>query len=462
MPNISASDYTSFIKAQAASLAYQGNSFPTRIQTSAQPYINKSVLNAQLLASQASYLAGFPATVKTVLPTISAVSTNTVTAAQTDILSAATANIITAATGNATAKTFTYTTSVSHGLVLGDLVSVTGLTATVLTSVNVTNLAVTAVPSPTTFVVFVSAGAQDGTITGESGRLNIGNLGSPTAYYTSSVPHGLSVGATISITGFTTLGNVSSKTVVKVIDSTHFAVSNNGTASGVGTGTGSITNLVYYTTSVAHGLVAGQTNVNIVATGGTLTNFTASNLTVANVADATHFALTSATTGSAITGQTGRISGYVYYTTSAPHGVVANLANTTYTITGLATAGFNLGGFTVTSAPDATTIVVTNASTGTALTGQTGQFIGITTSVSRTVVSGTARVRPFVGVGNVNNPKNLSTVGRSGTLSSGKYQQPGGLPLTSAKSDGVYAPVAHLARVDTKATGGYTSVRQPV
>jgi hypothetical protein len=458
MPNISASDYTSFIKAQAASLAYQGNSFPTRIQTSAQPYINKSVLNAQLLASQASYLAGFPATVKTVLPTISAVSTNTVTAAQTDILSAATANIITAATGNATAKTFTYTTSVSHGLVLGDIVSVTGLTATVLTSVNLTNLAVTAVPSPTTFVVFVSAGAQDGTITGESGRLNIGNLASPTAYYTSSIAHGLSVGDTVTIAGFTTLGNVTAKTVVKVIDSTHFAVSNNGTASGVGTGTGSIGNLVYYTTSVAHGLVSGQT-----ATVSGVTTYSLTSRTVSNVGDTTHFALSAATTPTAggVTGQTGTISGRVYYTTSAPHGVVANLANTTYTITGLATAGFNLAAFTVTSAPDATTIVVTNAFTGTALTGQTGQFIGITTSVSRTVVSANARVRPFVGVGNVNNPKNLSTVGSSGTLSSGKYQQPGGLPLTAPKWDGVYAPVAHLARVDTKATGGYTSVRQP-
>ena len=71
------------------------------------------------------------------------------------------------------------------------------------------------------------------------------------------------------------------------------------------------------------------------------------------------------------------------------------------------------------------------------------------------------RVRPFVGLGYVNQPKNLSTVTRSGTLSSGKTQQVGGLPLIGAKGDGVYAPVAHLARVDTKATGAYKSVRQP-
>jgi hypothetical protein len=74
------------------------------------------------------------------------------------------------------------------------------------------------------------------------------------------------------------------------------------------------------------------------------------------------------------------------------------------------------------------------------------------------------RVRPYTGKGNVNQPKALSTVhnSTSTTLSSGPFQQLGGLPLTAAKSDGVYAPVAHLARVDTKATGAYKAVRQPV
>ena len=62
-------------------------------------------------------------------------------------------------------------------------------------------------------------------------------------------------------------------------------------------------------------------------------------------------------------------------------------------------------------------------------------------------------VRPFVAFGYVNQPKNLSTVGQSGTLSSGKFQQTGGLPLTGAKGSGVYAPMRQLARVDTKVTG---------
>jgi len=63
------------------------------------------------------------------------------------------------------------------------------------------------------------------------------------------------------------------------------------------------------------------------------------------------------------------------------------------------------------------------------------------------------RVRPFVGVGYVNQPKNLSAVTRSGTLSSGKFQQVGGLPQTAAKWSGVYAPTPQLARIDTKVTG---------
>jgi len=63
------------------------------------------------------------------------------------------------------------------------------------------------------------------------------------------------------------------------------------------------------------------------------------------------------------------------------------------------------------------------------------------------------RVRPFVGVGYVNQPNSLSAVSQSGTLSSGKFQQVGGLPLTAAKWPGVYAPTPQLARIDTKVTG---------
>jgi len=81
---------------------------------------------------------------------------------------------------------------------------------------------------------------------------------------------------------------------------------------------------------------------------------------------------------------------------------------------------------------------------------------------SASTVVNNASIRPYDGIGKVNNPKNLVTLTQSGTLSSGKTQQVGGLPKTAPKGSGVYAPTPQLARVDTKATGGYRAVRQPV
>jgi hypothetical protein len=57
MPTLSASDYTNFVKLKAASLAYQNNKVPVQIQRTYQPFATQSVLNAQLLASQASLVA---------------------------------------------------------------------------------------------------------------------------------------------------------------------------------------------------------------------------------------------------------------------------------------------------------------------------------------------------------------------------------------------------------------------
>ena len=56
MPTIPASDYTAFIKAQAASVAYQNGKVPVPIQRVDQPYRNQSILNSQLLGSQVSAL----------------------------------------------------------------------------------------------------------------------------------------------------------------------------------------------------------------------------------------------------------------------------------------------------------------------------------------------------------------------------------------------------------------------
>jgi hypothetical protein len=56
MPNLNASDYTTFIKLQAAQQAYANNKIPQTVQRTAQPVPTQSILSAQLLASQASYL----------------------------------------------------------------------------------------------------------------------------------------------------------------------------------------------------------------------------------------------------------------------------------------------------------------------------------------------------------------------------------------------------------------------
>jgi hypothetical protein len=307
MPTLSASDYTSFIKAQAASLAYRNRAIPTTIQTSSQPYAIQSVLNAQLLTSQASYVVTPPQTIVTTLNTT---------------VSAASATTVTGAASTDTGTTVTYTTSVAHGLTAGTIVTVSGFTVT--TAFNLTNQTV-----------------------------------------------------------------------------------------------------------LASGLTATQFKVTNTATGTAETTST-----------------------------TGRINGYVYYTTAAAHGLGAG---TPYiTLTGLSTAAFNLNLATLALVPSSTVFAVATTSTGTAVTGATGVLTATRYPNSTTSVTGLARVRPYDGMGRVNQPKSLSTMSQSGTLSSAKFQQTGGLPLTAPKGTNTYAPTPQLARVDTKATGAYKSVRQPV
>lgn len=304
MPTLSASDYTSFIKAQAASQAYRNGAVPTKIQTSDQPFAIQSALNAQLLTSQAAYvLTPSRIAVDTLQPTVSAASATTVTAA------------------SASGGVVTYTTSVAHGLVAGDVVTISGLS--------------------------------------------------------------------------TTAFNLSNQTVI------------------------------------SSGLTATQ------------------------------FRFTNAATGTAVTGSTsGRINGFVYYTTSANHGITTNTRN--LTISGLSTSAFNLTLTSVSKVPSSTVFAIATSATGTAVTSAAGLLTLTRYPNPNATIIGNARVRPYDGVGYVNNPKNLSTVSQSGTLSSGKTQQVGGLPTTAPKWSGVYAPTPQLARVDTKATGGYRAVRRPV
>ena len=305
MPTLSASDYTSFIKAQAASQAYRNGAIPIPIQTRDQPFLNQSTLNAQLLTSQAAYVITPPKII---------VETNATT------VSAASATTLTGASGDGT--TVTYTSSVAHGLTAGMVITISGFTTT-------------------------------------------------TAY------------------------NLSNQTVI------------------------------------ASGLTATQ------------------------------FRVTNAATGTAeTTSTTGRINGYVYYTTAAAHGVGTTTRNVS--ITGLSTAAFNQTLVNVALVGSTTVFAIATTVTGTAVTGASGVITVTRFPNLNSSITGISSVRPYDGVGKVNNPKSLVTLSQSGTLSSGKTQQLGGLPTTAPKGSGVYAPTPQLARVDTKATGGYKAVRQPV
>lgn len=307
MPTLSASDYTTFIKAQAASQSYRNGAVPIPIQTRAQPFLTQSVLNAQLLTSQAAYVVNPSKVIIETVPTT---------------VSAASATTITQALSTDTGTTVTYTTSVAHGLTVGSVVSISGLS--------------------------------------------------------------------------TAAFNLSNQIVI------------------------------------ANGLTP------------------------------TVFKVENTATGAAVLGSTtGRINGFIYYTTAAAHGLIAtNTQN--ISITGLSTSAFNLTLANVAVIPSSTVFVVANSATGSAVTGASG-VINLTRYPNRdSTIVGNARVLPYAGYGNVNNPKSLVTLTQSGTLSSGKTQQTGGLPTTAAKWSGVYAPTPQLARVDTKATGAYKAVRSPV
>jgi hypothetical protein len=60
MPNISASDYTNFVKYQAAQLAYRNGAVPRKIQTVDQAAPNVQIINAYLKTSQAAYTVTRP------------------------------------------------------------------------------------------------------------------------------------------------------------------------------------------------------------------------------------------------------------------------------------------------------------------------------------------------------------------------------------------------------------------
>lgn len=353
MPNISASDYTTFLKYKAAA----ASPIQQSIQTRTNATLSQSVLNAMTLTSQAAFVTT-PNTVTNVVnsATVSAASATTVTAARTDVIATATAN----------GTVITYTCSQAHGLTTGSTIEVTGFTGNLL-------------PTPN----------RTGVVTIDPGNPLV------------------------------------------------FTIPAVGAVSGAATGTGSITGRVYYTTSVANGLIAGDV---ISITG--ITPFNATNATVLAAPTATTFVLSSLNTGTAVSGATGTITGLVYYTTSAAHGLSAGsftdnpTTKTTLAISGM--ARFNQPNITsIFRVPSSTVFVLNTNETGTAVTGATGVLTLTTITNRNNTLTGLARVqgqRP----NNVNNPYARSTLswtsgtsGSVGSTTSSKFVQPGGLPANN-------------------------------
>jgi hypothetical protein len=342
MPTLSASDYTTFLKYKAASVSAIKPSIQTRDNVST----NQSVINANLLTSQAAFVATpYTAPVFVNGATVSAASATTVTNGNTIGLTAAVST-----------NTITYTSSQNHGLVTGDVISVAG------------------------------------------------------------------------ISGVTPSANVTDATVTRLSDTT-FSVTVTG-VSGTPSGTGRIVGRVYYTTSVAHGLTVGMTV--------TITNvgiFSTTNATVLTVPSATTFALSNTTTGAAVTGATGTINGYVYYTTSAAHGLVAGTQN--ISVSGLSTSAFNLSLATVGLVPSATVFALVSNASGTAVTGASGVLTTTYFANTNTAIRNNARVQalPVVQTRVTSTAKSTlswtsGTSGSVGTTTSSKFQQGGGLPAS--------------------------------
>jgi hypothetical protein len=358
MPTLSASEYTQYLKFKASA----GSAIRPAIQTRDNVSLSQSLINAQLLASQAAFVTTPPTTVVTQNAAV-------VTDATTEIVTAARRDILTSASGNGTIITYTSVSGYPHGLSTGTRISVDGFTT--FGAANVENQPVT-VTGPTTFTVPVAAsGSQTSAAGAITGRV----------YYTTAVAHGLAVNDVISITGITT--------------------------------------------------------------------FTASNATVLTVDPATFTfsASSAATTGDAVTEQSGSITGLVYYTTDIPHAFIT--APQYITITGLTgTPAYNQTLVLLYRVPTTTTFILQSSATGTAVTGAEG-VLTVTTYPNRNMaVTNLARVVGPQVVQTRSNPDARSTVsfaGTSGALGSSRVQQPGGLPSGFKSSTSTYTRLPQSA-----------------
>jgi hypothetical protein len=190
--------------------------------------------------------------------------------------------------------------------------------------------------------------------------------------------------------------------------------------------------------------VAGDT-----ATITGITTFTASGAAVLAAPTTTTFVLSSTTTGTAVTGQTGRISGLIYYTTAAAHGLVAGAFqsgvgfNTVLNLRGLTTTlAFNLTGIrSIYRVPTTTVFVIASSVTGTAITSQSGVLTLVTVTNGNNSLTGIARVQAQQVVQTRSNPDakaTLSFAGTSGAMSSSAYSRLGGLPVGFRGSQNTY------------------------
>jgi hypothetical protein len=362
MPTLSASDYTQYLKFKAAA----GSAIRPAIQTRDNVSLSQSLINAQILASQAA-LVTTPATTTTVTltPTVTDASTTTVVTARSTIFS----SIVGSAGG-----VVVFTTAVEHGLANGALISIQNVPlGTIPVSVN----------GPVTALV----------------------------------------------TGVTT-----------------FTANISGAISGSTSG-GNIANRVYYTTSMAHGLLTGDT-VSVTGVGAfAITG--ASVVAVGSPAQPTTFVLASPAVSSTLLGQTGSITGLVYYTTSAAHGLSAGVRTSVVSISGLTgTPAYNLPLKLVFRVPSTTVFVVQDSATGTAVSGGSGVLTQTTYANPNMALTTNARVVALPVPQVRSTPAAKSTVsfaGTSGALGSSRVQRPGGLPAGFKNSQGTYTRLPQSA-----------------
>jgi hypothetical protein len=154
--------------------------------------------------------------------------------------------------------------------------------------------------------------------------------------------------------------------------------------------------------------------------------------------------LNSTTNGSAVSAQTGSITGLVYYTTSAAHGLVAGTQHVTVAGVGV----YSLSLATVYRAPSTTVFIVQSSATGTAVSSASGVLSFTVYANTNMALRTNARVQGLQVTQVRSTPDAKSTVsfaGTSGALGSSPVQRPGGLPVGFKNSQSTYTRLPQSA-----------------